>query len=119
MNSDPASSSPVSRLWSFIRAILDLVLDLSFKRLVTPKLIRVVYAVSLVVAVIYAWRWIDGFWGLLTAPLALLAYAVIARVIVELILVIFRIAEKIAPLDGDASLPDDVLSKLRKQTSPD
>ncbi len=116
MNAEMPSSSPLNRLWSFIRAILDLVLDLSFKRLVTPRLIRVVYALSLIGAVIYAWNWMwSGFWGLITAPLALLAYAVIARVIVELILVIFRIAEKIAPLDGnDATAADDVLSKLKK-----
>jgi hypothetical protein len=114
MSTDPSSSSPVTRLWSFIRAILDLVLDLSFKRLVTPKLIRVVYALSLVGAVIYTWRWMDSFLGFITAPLALLAYAIVARVTVELILVIFRIAEKIAPLDENAPQAEDVLSKLKK-----
>lgn len=119
MSTENASNSPVGRIWSFIRAILDLVLDLSFKRLVTPKLIRVVYALSLVGAVIYTWRWIDGFWGFITAPLAFLAYAIVARVTVELILVIFRIAEQIAPLNENAPATDDVLSKLKKQTSPD
>jgi hypothetical protein len=114
MSASNPSDSPVARLWSFIRAILDLVLDLSFKRLVTPKLIRVVYALSLVGAVIYTWRWIDGFLGFVTAPLAFLAYAIVARVIVELILVIFRIAEKIAPLDENAPQEEDVLSKLKK-----
>jgi len=114
MSDSKTHDSPVTRLWSFIRAILDLVLDLSFKRLVTPKLIRVVYALSLVGAVIYTWRWIDGFLGFVTAPLAFLAYAIVARVIVELILVIFRIAEKIAPLDENAPQEEDVLSKLKK-----
>jgi hypothetical protein len=114
MSAPQTPDSPVTRLWSFIRAILDLVLDLSFKRLVTPKLIRVVYALSLVGAVIYTWRWIDGFLGFVTAPLAFLAYAIVARVIVELILVIFRIAEKIAPLDENAPQEEDVLLKLKK-----
>jgi len=115
MSTDPSSSSPVTRLWSFIRAILDLVLDLSFKRLVTPKLIRVLYSLSLVGAVIYTWNWLwSGFWGFVTAPLAFLAYAIVARVTVELILVIFRIAEKIAPLDENAPQAEDVLSKLKK-----
>ena len=114
MSDSKTHDSPVTRLGSFIRAILDLVLDLSFKRLVTPKLIRVVYALSLVGAVIYTWRWIDGFLGFITAPLAFLAYAIVARVIVELILVIFRIAEKIAPLDENAPQEEDVLSKLKK-----
>jgi predicted MFS family arabinose efflux permease len=44
----------------------------------------------------------------------LLAYAIVARVTVELILVIFRIAEKIAPLDENAPQAEDVLSKLKK-----
>lgn len=116
MNNESPSNSPVSRLWSFIRAILDLVLDLSFKRLVTPKLIRVIYALSLVGAAIYTWRWIDGIFGFFTAPLAFLSYAILARVTVEFILVIFRIAEKIAPQDGSAASADtdDVLSKLKK-----
>ncbi|MBL9130180.1 MAG: DUF4282 domain-containing protein [Verrucomicrobiaceae bacterium] len=120
MSTPPASNSPLNRLWTFVRAILDLVLDLSFKRLVTPRLIRVLYAISLVAAVYYTWKWMwDGFGGFITAPLAFLAYAIVARVAVELILVIFRIAEKLAPQPGDASLPDDVLAKLKKQTSPD
>ena len=34
--------------------------------------------------------------------------------LVELILVIFRIAEKIAPLDENAPQEEDVLSKLKK-----
>lgn len=115
MPTDPASSSPVTRLWSFIRAILDLVLDLSFKRLVTPKLIRVLYFLSLIVAIFYTWKWLwSSFGGFVTAPLAFLAYAIVARVTVELILVIFRIAEKIAPLDENAPQEDDVLSQLKK-----
>jgi hypothetical protein len=56
----------------------------------------------------------DSFLGFITAPLALLAYAIVARVTVELILVIFRIAEKIAPLDENAPQAEDVLSKLKK-----
>ncbi len=115
MSDSKTPDSPVTRLWSFIRAILDLVLDLSFKRLVTPKLIRVLYSLSLVGAVIYSWNWLwSGFWGFVTAPLAFLAYAIVARVVVELILVIFRIAEKIAPLDENAPQEEDVLSKLKK-----
>lgn len=118
MSPDSTPSSPVARLWSFIRAILDLVLDLSFKRLVTPKLIRLLYALSLVGAVFFAWTtlWNSGLWGPVLAPLAFLAYAVVARVTVELILVIFRIAEKIAPADESAVGGEDVLSKLKKQS---
>ena len=118
MSTESSSSTPVGRLWTFIRAILDLVLELSFKRLVTPKLIRLLYALSLVGAVFFAWTtlWNSGWWGPFLAPLAFLAYAVVSRVSVELILVIFRIAEKIAPADGSAAAGEDVLSKLKKQS---
>lgn len=118
MSAESSPNSPVSRLWSFIRAILDLVLDLSFKRLVTPKLIRVLYTISLIAALYYTWHWLwSSFLGFVTAPLAFLAYAIVARVAVELILVVFRIAEKIAPIDGSQATveTDDVLARLKKQ----
>ena len=117
MSTESSSSTPVGRLWTFIRAILDLVLDLSFKRLVTPKLIRLLYALSLIGAVFFAWTTLwSGWWGPVLAPLAFLAYAVVSRVTVELILVIFRIAEKIAPADESAAAGEDVISKLKKQS---
>lgn len=45
---------------------------------------------------------------------AFLAYPIVARLVVELILVIFPIAKKIAPLDENAPLEKEVLSKLKK-----
>ncbi|WP_395739548.1 DUF4282 domain-containing protein [Prosthecobacter sp.] len=104
MNAEPPSSSALSSLWQQIRAVLDLVLDLSFKRYVTPHLVRMLYVLSLLAALFYAGVWMfSGFWGFVTAPLAFLLYLIVARVAVELILAIFRIAEHIAPLDGEAS----------------
>lgn len=101
MNAEPPSSSALSSLWQQVRAVLDLVLDLSFKRFVTPQLVRMLYVLSLLAALMYAVRWMfSGFWGLIMAPVALLFYLIIARVTVELILAIFRIAEHIAPM-GD------------------
>ncbi|MGV3659802.1 MAG: DUF4282 domain-containing protein [Prosthecobacter sp.] len=96
----------LSSLWQQIRAVLDLVLDLSFKRFVTPRLVRMLYVLSLLAAVFYAVSWMmSGFWGLITAPVAFLLYLIVARVAVELILAIFRIAEKLAPLsEGDATM---------------
>jgi hypothetical protein len=102
MNAEPPSSSVLSSLWQQIRAVLDLVLDLSFKRFVTPRLVRVLYVLSLLAAVFYAVSWMfKGFWGLIMAPVALLFYLIVARVTVELILAVFRIAEHIAPTGGE------------------
>lgn len=99
MNDEPSSSSVLSALWQQIRAVLDLVLDLSFKRFVTPQLVRMLYVLSLLAAVCYAWKWMwDGLWGFITAPLVFLLFLIVARVTVELILAIFRVADKIAPL---------------------
>lgn len=105
MNGDSSSGSALSSLWRQIRTVLDLVLDLSFKRFVTPHLVRMLYVLSLLAAVFYAGSWMmSGFWGLITAPVAFLLYLIVARVGVELILAIFRIAEKLAPLsEQDAS----------------
>jgi hypothetical protein len=99
MNAEHPSSSVLSSLWQQIRAVLDLVLDLSFKRFVTPHLVRMLYVLSLLAAVFYAISWMfSGFWGFIMAPVALLFYLIVARVTVELILAIFRIAEHLAPM---------------------
>lgn len=103
MNAAPTPGSALSSLWQQVRAVLDLVLDLSFKRFVTPQLVRMLYVLSLLAAVFYAGSWmLSGFWGLITAPVAFLLYLIVARVAVELILAIFRIAEKIAPLNDES-----------------
>ena len=99
MNAEPPSHSVLSSLWEQIRAVLDLVLDISFKRFVTPRLVRMLYVLSLLAAIFYAGKWMfSGFWGLIMSPLAFLLYLIIARVTVELTLAIFRIAEHLAPM---------------------
>ncbi len=102
MNAEPPSSSALSSLWQQIRAVLDLVLDLSFKRFVTPHLVRMLYVLSLLAAFLYALSWLfHSWWGIIIAPVAFLLYLIIARVTVELILAIFRIAEHLAPMGGE------------------
>jgi di/tricarboxylate transporter len=112
MNTDQSPGSVLSSLWQQIRAVLDLVLDLSFKRFVTPRLVRMLYVLSLLAAVFYAVSWmfsgfktgtLSGMFTLITAPVAFLLYLIFARVTVELILAIFRIADKIAPLSEEAA----------------
>ncbi|MCF7785307.1 MAG: DUF4282 domain-containing protein [Prosthecobacter sp.] len=102
MNAEPPSSSALSSLWQQIRAVLDLVLDLSFKRYVTPHLVRMLYVLSLLAAFMYAISWLFySWWGIIVAPLAFLLYLIVARVTVELILAVFRIAERLAPMADD------------------
>ncbi|MHB1079135.1 MAG: DUF4282 domain-containing protein [Prosthecobacter sp.] len=102
MNAEPPSSSVLSSLWQQIRAVLDLVLDLSFKRFVTPHLVRMLYVLSLLTALMYAISWLFySWWGIIVAPAAFLLYLIVARVTVELILAVFRIAEHLAPMAND------------------
>jgi len=110
MSNETASSSALSGLWQQIRTVLDLVLDLSFKRFVTPRLVRMLYVLSLLAAVFYAGSWmfsgfksgtLSGLFTMVTAPVAFLLYLIFARVTVELILAVFRIAEKVAPLSEE------------------
>lgn len=86
---------------------MSLMLDFSFKRFLTPRLIRILYCVSLLIAAISAVTWMTSGFGisffrgmitLITGPIAFFIYAIIARVTMELVLVIFRIAENIERL---------------------
>lgn len=93
---------PVSAVWSELRALLDLVLDFSFRRFVTPRLIRVLYVLSLLAAVLAAIAWMIGGFGIswtyglftvVTGPVAFVLYVLVARVAMEVLLAIFQIAE--------------------------
>lgn len=77
--------------------------DISFSSLITTKVIKVLYVISLIVIGLFALFFIIGAFvqsaglGILTliifAPLGALLYAVYTRVILEFIIVVFRIAE--------------------------
>lgn len=102
MSAPPPDKS--TSLWSEVQTIMDLVFDLSFKRFVTPHLIRILYALSLIAATLAAigWmfsgfsvNWFYGLFTLITGPVAFVLYILTARVLMEVILAIFQIAEKI------------------------
>ncbi len=106
--SQPGSNQPEpSTTWTnvraMLRALMDLLLDFSFKRFVTPHLIRLLYALSLGAALLAAltWMfsgggdsWLYGMFKFLTGPLAFLLYMITARVTMEVALAIIEIAEK-------------------------
>lgn len=101
-----SESSLVTTAWSLVRAFFDLVLDFSFKRFVTPRLIRIIYSLSLVAALLAALGWMFGDAGgmmnrlfrIVTGPLAFFVYLLIARVTTELVLAVFKIAENVEKL---------------------
>lgn len=79
--------------------------DFSFSSFVTPRLVRVLYAISLVVIVlIYLGIALALFgansgsglaWLVIGGPIAALLYAIFYRVLFELIVVVFRIYETV------------------------
>lgn len=110
MPDDPPDAQPslFASAWSLVKAVSDLVLDFSFKRFVTPKLVRIIYALSLVAALLSALTWMfsgfkdgvtHGLFTLFTGPLAFFFYVLCARVAMELVLAIIAIAEEVKKLN--------------------
>ena len=102
-------------MWAELRALLDLVLDFSFRRFITPRLIRLLYALSLLAALLAAISWmVNGFnvswyYGLftvVTGPVAFVLYVLAARVVMELVLAIFQIAEHAQRTAPPQATPD-------------
>jgi hypothetical protein len=81
-------------------------LDFSFESFVTPTIIRFLYTLSLigVAAGTVYWVFTGGFsgflWHLLVAPLVLLIGWILARVYIELIMVLFRILELLRRIEA-------------------
>ena len=78
--------------------------DLSFTEFVTTKLIRVIYVLYIIVAALaglsFLFACLKGNFvtvigGLIVAPVIFLMLVIIARVSLELVIVIFRIAEHV------------------------
>lgn len=76
--------------------------DVSFTQFVSVQLVRILYILAIFVALVLAVigvfsAFTQGFWtgilGLLFAPVFLIAYILFARVWLEFVVVIFRIAD--------------------------
>lgn len=81
-------------------------LDFSFESFVTPTIIRFLYALSLVgvaAGTVY-WVFTGGFsgflWHIFAAPLVLVIGWILARVYIELIMVLFRILELLRRIEA-------------------
>lgn len=90
-----------------VRVLFGLLFDFSFKRFLTPRLVRILYSLSLLAALLSALAWVargfsegfmKGVFALVTGPIAFLLYVLTARVMMEVVLAIFRIAEHIEKL---------------------
>jgi hypothetical protein len=90
----------------FLRALF----DFSFSQFVTTQLIKLLYAIGVLIAVVVAIGAIirglsegagAGLVALIVAPLVFLLVVIIARVWLELIIVVFRIAEYMRDMAGE------------------
>ena len=84
------------------KGLLGSLFDLSFSELVTTKIVKLMYIVSLVMSGLitltlvisgFADSALTGFFTLILAPILFLLYALVARIWLELIIVVFKIAE--------------------------
>jgi hypothetical protein len=102
---DEADLSLFARGWSGVKTLLSILTDLSFKRFVTPRLIKLIYILSLIAAALSALAWMAsgftegimrGCFTVATGPIAFFFYMLTARVGCEFMLAVFQIAENTA-----------------------
>lgn len=92
--------------------VLDALLDLSFRTAITPKIIRWLYIMGLVLCGLMAAKWVlaafslahggglmSGVVALFFAPILFIIYALITRVALEVVLAIFSIAESLKNIE--------------------
>ena len=88
--------------------LVDALLDLSFRTAITPKIVRVLYIVGLIAAALFAGRWalpsfdrgiMGGMTSLIFAPILFVLYALITRMMLEVLVAVFRILEHLKSID--------------------
>jgi len=91
--------------------------DLSFSRLITTTLIKVLFVLGIVFSIIYAIIIVASGFGssvglgicaLILSPLFFLLMVIMLRVWLELIVVMFRIEENTRPLRGEEKPGEDL-----------
>lgn len=106
----------------FFRALF----DFSFTEFVTTRLIRLLYGIGVVVAAASAAAAIlrgfqegpgAGILALIVAPLIFLLVVIIARVWLEIIIVVFRIAEYLRDMAGERPSWDAVPHRTEQEDS--
>jgi hypothetical protein len=92
--------------------------DLSFREFITPRIIKLLFVLAIIISAIVAFVLFIGgiaqggatiFLALIGAPLLFLLYVIMARVWLELIMVMFHIADNIDKLvpPPDTQTPAD------------
>ena len=91
------------------RGLLGSLFDISFTEFITPRIIKILFVLAIIAAGIAALVALiggiarggfDGFFMAILSPASFFLYVVAARVWLELIMIIFRIAENTDSLAG-------------------
>ncbi len=100
----PPTANPgfLTVAWREVTGLFGLLSDFGFHRFITPRIVRTVYFLSLLAAAMGAFSWTfsgfevgfyRGVFTLVTGPLAFFIYALAARVGLEFVVAVIRIAE--------------------------
>ena len=105
----PDTSKMQSEFLGEAKGLFDSLLDFSFNTVVTLKIIKLLYIASIVVAGLGTLGWIGTAWRshsiflfpgtLILAPILFFFYVVSARVALEVVMAIFRIADSLKKIE--------------------
>jgi hypothetical protein len=108
------ASSPLDGVQQDHRGFFESLMDTRFDSLITPKLIRFLYVISMVVLAIgtivfviagFAEKASTGIILLILAPIGALIYLIVIRLWLELIVVTFKIREAADQIAGNTQRP--------------
>lgn len=89
------------------KGLIGSVLDFTFESFVTPGIIKFLYVLALIGVVLSTLGWIfsggftDFIWRLVLSPIVLIVGAVLARVYIELVMVVFKILELLRRIEAN------------------
>lgn len=100
-NQLPAQEQPVEK------GLVGSLLDFSFESFVTPTIIRFLYILTLIGVALSTIGWIfssgftDFLWRLVFSPIVLVVGGILARVYIELVMVVFKILELLRRIEAN------------------
>ena len=103
-------------------------MDFSFRRYATPKMLKLLYAVHLLAGLIAGVAWVvlafqqapvQGLVALLGALVAFSLWILYCRVALEVLAAVFRMAEAIAPIRAEARQPEYAGSHVPEMVGSD
>lgn len=99
------------------KGLLESLFDFSFSSFVTTKIIKIIYVILIIFAALATIGFIiggisKGFFAaigaLIVSPLFFLLYVIMARIWLEVIIVIFRISEQLSSIDNSLKGSHDI-----------